>query len=103
MNEHTGDAPPWAVRYGAEFWRRRPGADPISTEGAALPKGMDLGDVVSRVSHAFRKQPNSAGLKANTSTYLAEFDGNVSKAAESMGVDRSHLYRRMRNLGIQPS
>ncbi len=32
---------------------------------------------------------------------LAEFDGNVSKAAEDMGVDRSHLYRRMRNLGIQ--
>ncbi|HSK74304.1 MAG TPA: sigma-54 dependent transcriptional regulator, partial [Pyrinomonadaceae bacterium] len=32
---------------------------------------------------------------------LAEADGNVSKAAEIMGVDRSHLYRRMRNLGIQ--
>ncbi len=31
---------------------------------------------------------------------LAEFDGNVSKAADSMGVDRSHLYRRMKNLGI---
>jgi two-component system, NtrC family, nitrogen regulation response regulator NtrX len=32
---------------------------------------------------------------------LAEFDGNVAKAAENMGVDRSHLYRRMRNLGIK--
>ncbi|MGH9948762.1 MAG: sigma-54-dependent transcriptional regulator [Pyrinomonadaceae bacterium] len=32
---------------------------------------------------------------------LTEFDGNVTKAAEDMGVDRSHLYRRMRNLGIQ--
>ncbi len=32
---------------------------------------------------------------------LAQHDGNVSKAAEEMGVDRSHLYRRMRNLGIQ--
>jgi two-component system nitrogen regulation response regulator NtrX len=31
---------------------------------------------------------------------LAQFDGNVAKAAEDMGVDRSHLYRRMRNLGI---
>ncbi|HLA96213.1 MAG TPA: sigma-54 dependent transcriptional regulator [Pyrinomonadaceae bacterium] len=31
---------------------------------------------------------------------LAEHDGNVSKAADEMGVDRSHLYRRMRNLGI---
>ncbi|MCA1590080.1 MAG: sigma-54 dependent transcriptional regulator [Acidobacteria bacterium] len=32
---------------------------------------------------------------------LAEADGSVAKAAEEMGVDRSHLYRRMRNLGIQ--
>ena len=32
---------------------------------------------------------------------LAEYDGNVAKAAENMGVDRSHLYRRMRNLGIK--
>lgn len=32
---------------------------------------------------------------------LAETEGNVTKAAESMGVDRSHLYRRMKNLGIQ--
>lgn len=31
---------------------------------------------------------------------LSEADGNVSKAAEAMGVDRSHLYRRMKNLGI---
>jgi two-component system nitrogen regulation response regulator NtrX len=31
---------------------------------------------------------------------LAEADGNVSKAADAMGVDRSHLYRRMKNLGI---
>ena len=32
---------------------------------------------------------------------LSEFDGNVARAADDMGVDRSHLYRRMRNLGIQ--
>jgi two-component system nitrogen regulation response regulator NtrX len=31
---------------------------------------------------------------------LAEAEGNVSRAAELMGMDRSHLYRRMKFLGI---
>ncbi|HXM34363.1 MAG TPA: sigma-54 dependent transcriptional regulator, partial [Pyrinomonadaceae bacterium] len=32
---------------------------------------------------------------------LVEAEGNVSRAAELMGVDRSHLYRRMKALGMQ--
>jgi two-component system nitrogen regulation response regulator NtrX len=32
---------------------------------------------------------------------LKEFDGNVTRAAESMGVDRTHLYRKMRDLKIE--
>jgi two-component system nitrogen regulation response regulator NtrX len=31
---------------------------------------------------------------------LAEADNNITRAAELMGVDRSHLHRRMKNLGI---
>ncbi len=31
---------------------------------------------------------------------LSEFDGSVSRAAAAMGLDRSHLYRRMKALGL---
>lgn len=31
---------------------------------------------------------------------LAETEGNISRTAELMGIDRSHLYRRMKTLGI---
>jgi two-component system nitrogen regulation response regulator NtrX len=31
---------------------------------------------------------------------LSEAEGNVSRAAELLGMDRSHLYRRMKTLGI---
>jgi two-component system nitrogen regulation response regulator NtrX len=32
---------------------------------------------------------------------LSEAEGNVTRAAELMGMDRSHLYRRMRALGVK--
>ena len=65
----------------------------------------ELGFSDDRPSWSFR----FASFKAATDAYqrefiahkLAEHGGNVSKAAEEMGVDRSHLYRRMRNLGIK--
>jgi two-component system, NtrC family, nitrogen regulation response regulator NtrX len=71
-------------------------------EAADLP---ELGFSIDRPSTSFR----FPSFKAATDAYqrefilhkLAQHDGNVSKAAEEMGVDRSHLYRRMRNLGIQ--
>ena len=64
----------------------------------------ELGTTDEKPASSFR----FPSFKAATDAYhrefilhkLAEADGNVSKAAEEMGVDRSHLYRRMRNLGI---
>ena len=68
---------------------------------ADLPELQSTGD---KPASSFR----FPSFKAATDAYhrefilhkLAEFDGNVSKAAEEMGVDRSHLYRRMKSLGI---
>ncbi|MDQ2747366.1 MAG: sigma-54 dependent transcriptional regulator [Acidobacteriota bacterium] len=46
------------------------------------------------------KEANDAYQREFILHKLAEFDHNVSKAADAMGVDRSHLYRRMKHLGI---
>ena len=46
------------------------------------------------------KEANDAYQREFILHKLAEVDGSVSKAADAMGVDRSHLYRRMKNLGI---
>jgi two-component system nitrogen regulation response regulator NtrX len=65
----------------------------------------DLGVTDEKPSSSFRFPTFKAATDAYQREFilhkLAEFEGNVSKAAENMGVDRSHLYRRMRNLGIQ--
>jgi two-component system nitrogen regulation response regulator NtrX len=33
---------------------------------------------------------------------LEEAKGNVTRAAETLGLERSHLYRKMKALGIAP-
>ncbi|HYV05985.1 MAG TPA: helix-turn-helix domain-containing protein, partial [Blastocatellia bacterium] len=44
------------------------------------------------------------GREAYERTYilrkLGECDGNITRTAEALGIDRSHLYRRMKALGI---
>lgn len=77
-----------------------------------MAPGQDVGKVDLPALGFTDEKPSSSfrfpSFRAATDAYhrefilhkLAEFDGNVSKAAEEMGVDRSHLYRRMRTLGI---
>jgi len=67
-----------------------------------LPK-MEPTELIASASFRFPtfKDATDAYQREFIQHKLAEFDGNVAKAAEDMGVDRSHLYRRMRNLGIK--
>ena len=65
----------------------------------------ELGFTDEKPASSFRFPSSKAATDAYQREFilhkLSEHDGNVTKAAEEMGVDRSHLYRRMRNLGIQ--
>lgn len=74
-----------------------------STIGAADLPEMESTYEPSAVSFRFPtfKEATDAYQREFIMHKLNEFEGNVAKAAEEMGVDRSHLYRRMRNLGIQ--
>jgi two-component system nitrogen regulation response regulator NtrX len=64
-----------------------------------------LGDPMACVERAEYKTFQEA-IEAFERQYilqkLTEHHGNVTRAAEAMGMDRSHLYRRMRALGISP-
>jgi two-component system nitrogen regulation response regulator NtrX len=33
---------------------------------------------------------------------LTSFDGNISRTADALGIERSNLYKKMRALGIAP-
>lgn len=74
----------------------------VKTRAVDLPE-FNPNDVPAATSFRFPsfKEATDAYQREFILHKLAETDGNVTKAAEVMGVDRSHLYKRMKNLGIQ--
>jgi len=52
------------------------------------------------VPYATFRESKEAYEREYIARKLEEFDNNVTKTAESMGIDRSHLYRRMKALGL---
>jgi two-component system nitrogen regulation response regulator NtrX len=56
--------------------------------------------IPTRFTFASYKEGRDAFERNYILRKLAEFDGNITRTAEAMGYDRSHLYRRMKALGI---
>jgi DNA-binding NtrC family response regulator len=64
-----------------------PGAKTL--QGAAIPEEGPLYQLLE----GFEKRLIEDRIK--------RFDGNMSKAAEDLGLERSHLYKKVRRLGVQ--
>ncbi len=73
---------------------------PVRVSAADLPALGDEEPPAASFRYSTFKDANEAHQREFIKRKLAEADGNVSRAAELMGMDRSHLYRRMRTLGI---
>ena len=73
---------------------------PHKVEGKDLPAFGDEEPPASSYRFPSFKEASDAYHREFIQRKLDEAGGNVSRAAELMGIDRSHLYRRMRALGI---
>jgi two-component system nitrogen regulation response regulator NtrX len=76
--------------------------------GASDLSFLELGTpAVAGQNHTSAMQPLYAARDAWERDYilgaLAAFDGNISRTADTLGIERSNLYRKMRSLGIAPT
>ncbi len=78
-----------------------------ASNDADLPAGLHQEGARSGVAAKFPTGGFSSLQEARTAyerdyilRTLEEHQGNVSRTAEVLGLERSHLYRKMRSLGI---
>ena len=74
--------------------------DEIGTEDLpplGMPGAVKMGSTYNFTSY---REGREAYERNYILRKLAECDGNVTHTAEALGIDRSHLYRRMKALGI---
>ena len=73
--EHVEQSPAWAVKYGQEFWHPARAASEAAgvsaPDGTQFPPGMNLGDVVERVRHAWMDNGAGSAPEVRSRTYTA--------------------------------
>src|SRR5690606_15434900 len=65
---------------------------PLPVGGTDALHGIDLGVGLREAREAFERDYLTRQLKA--------VDGSVSRLAQRVGLERTHLYRKLRDLGI---
>jgi hypothetical protein len=71
------EAPSWAVAYGHEFWRRpAPGPAQDVNPNAPVTANFNLGDIISRVSHAITREDDASLPRIKAKMFTATFDGD---------------------------
>ena len=71
---------------------------PLRSEGSVLPGNQTYMQQFPSLEEARKAYEREYVLKT-----LAEWNGNVSRTASALGLERSHLYRKMKALGISPT
>ena len=80
--------------------------DVIADSDVALFLGKEVAPAVACALplHNIQHLPYKEARKAFEIEYLeaklAENDGNISKTAEQVGMERSHLHKKLKSLGI---
>jgi two-component system nitrogen regulation response regulator NtrX len=74
-------------------------APPFTGRGSALPDGAAVSPAPDRAISL--RDARSAFERAFIAQALRAHDGNVSKTAEALGLERSHLHRKIKLLGIE--
>jgi len=67
-----------------------------SSTGSGPVTAIDLGRYAGKSLREFREEVESEFIRIR----LAEFDWNISRTAQALGIERTNLHKKLRALGI---
>jgi two-component system nitrogen regulation response regulator NtrX len=101
----NGDGGPAAAGAGTADAAAGAGSQPAGGVGGAgahgAPSGEGGGRALWNADYASLRDARAAFERHYIERKLAQLDGNVSRTAQALGLERSNLYRKMRAYGIE--
>lgn len=100
---HTAAAPQTASMSHATPTHPSPTTSHPADSSADAEPGQadDPANAASLYGHLSLREARDAVERDLIRDTLAKFDGNVTKAAEALGLERTHLHKRIRHLGLK--